>query len=220
MELEQVIEAIDKIITNKDYNEILHNYMDDIIKDEYIFSEEDGEIIVSKIGFNEYFSVLIQGPDYVELDFLYHNKDENYKHVLVFRSVENEIHITSEVREGNNLSYKSEEYKYNQLKYSITKDYDCEKKKETIKEIIFNNKNMNFTGIKVNEEGKPEFKLYTVNEVRSPYVFNTSEDFTLYEAKIICEISEKQYIRARKAAIKDVTGVQNKPKGILKLFKK
>lgn len=156
----------------------------------------------------------------MELDFLYHNKKENYKHVLVFTIYENEIIVISEIHDNENIYNRHEEYTDNELKYAMYKDYDNVNEIETIKEIIFNNENLNYISVLKNQQDKKPFSLCTVNKVNKPYIFDTSETDNEYDVTIICEISEKQYNKAKKGAINNLTKNPKQERRLARLLKR
>lgn len=220
MELEQALQAIDTLIKNKEYNKIIHKYIDDIISGEFIYFEDDGEIIISDAKYEQYFTLVVKGPEYIELDFLYHNKKENYKHVLVFTMCENEIVVISEIYDNENIYSRHEEYKDNELKYAMYKDYDNVNEIDEEKEIIFNSEGLNYISIQKSEIGKKPFSLCTVNKVNKPYIFDTSEENNEYDVTIIHEISEKQYHKAKKGAISSLMKNPKQEKRLARLLKR
>lgn len=63
MELEQALQSIDTLIKNKEYNKIIHKYIDDIIKGEFISFENEGEIMISDAKYEEYFTLTLKAQN-------------------------------------------------------------------------------------------------------------------------------------------------------------
>jgi len=200
MDLQTAIEIIDNIIKNKEYNEIIHKYINKLLNTSCIISEQNGELIISNTKFDEYLSILIVGPETIIIDFNYCNKEEDYNYHLTYTNIENEIEIYSQDKTKDKTISAKEKYKDNKLEYYIS--YDEQEESETIKEMFINDENICFTSIEELENDKLINEQYHVNKVKSPYVFDTLENETPFEIEIISEITIKQYVKATKHELK------------------
>lgn len=205
MELGHALQIIDETIKNKEYKEIINNYISKLTQSECVtFNPGDG-IKISSFDMKEYASIRIQGPEFVIITFNYHNEHEKLHHQIIFELCNNAIKIDETVAEATKGLTRNEQYVDNKMLYYLSYEYNQSENTYIQKEMVFNDENLSFSSEKKMDNNELIEEYYSVNKVESPYVYNTEEDDTSYSAEFICDITKKQYDKVTTYIVDKIT---------------